>query len=353
MKKPISLLATSALIAGSFILAGCGGNGGSSVQLEKVTNFQINNETGEFSFTGVKVAKTYYVRVYNHKETKTGEDGKEVEIPLEDKVPVAARRIRFKADVTEYSGEVDFANLVAGNDYDAYVYTYVKNDAGDLEFVYTDPSAFVFKAHYSTPVLVNGNTYAIDNIEVGPTEMKITFGDDFLSDEYMERDPNYKFTLYDLNNTEKTSVTLKASDVVVEESEDSGSKGSKGPTETRSLVATFPGVYSLDQYKISAQILSTNSAAYYDSEVSEKVLLKDAFVEQGPGGGEQGGGEGQGGKDSGDQPGGEQSGEGPGGGEFQPGGDQSGEGPGGGGFQPGGDQSGEGPGGGGFPGGGR
>lgn len=298
MKKTFKILAVSALLVGSMFVVGC--NGKQPLKIDTVTNFQINNETGEFSFTGVEEAKTYYVRVYNHSEKD--EEGKE--LALEDKVPVAARRIRFKSEVTEYSGELDFSNLVAGNDYDAYVYTYVKNDDGDLEFAYTEPSAFVFKTKYTTPTLKYkkattncGNTTYSDaylvSSEVEEGNLKIILGDDFFafnSGEYALRDPSYQINIFDLSGTKVDSKILTKDDVKTETTESTNQCGQTTISTSREAVAVFTGDYTLEDFMISIKIISTNSQAFYDSEESEAGVVGEVTSRPSQGGGQQGGG---------------------------------------------------------------
>ena len=274
----LASLTAGLLSVGTFAaLAGCDKT--AEVTPEIVTNFTINAETGEFSFTGVEVAKTYYVRIYNHSEKN--EDG--TEIPLEEKMPVAARRVRFKSDVKEYSGEVDFSEFTAGADYDAYVYTYIKTDDGDLIFASTEAKPFVYKTTYDTPAIDSDKLTA--EIEAG--KLSLTFNNAFFTDQYLDQDPSYLVTLYRGDNVVATK-TIANSDVQVKRTESTNSSGLVEVTVTSFAKTTIDAVAELDGYALTVQVISTNDKAYYDSAVGAKVdlssLVKAPETDDKPGG---------------------------------------------------------------------
>ena len=275
MNKFVKIIGANALLFGGMLLASCGGK--ASVNVEKVTDFTFNGQTGEFSFKGVKEAKHYYVRVYNQHEYKTV-DEKQVELAIEDKVPVAARRVRHKADQVDYSGEVALDNLQGGHDYDVCVFTYVKDADGEFQTAYTDPTAFICVGTYKTPEL----EYSGKKLLAGENKdgkLQITIRSNFFGfdSNYDQGAPDYEFKIYDSTDAVKETKVLHYADVQTEAVEGTSKSGEKTITYNHKGVVTFDKEYDFLTSKISVQVLSTDSTHWVSSGVSNKGVLQDVL----------------------------------------------------------------------------
>lgn len=266
MKNRISKIAgllalTTVLVGGTLMFGGCGKK---AYVPDTVTNLTFDFETGEYSFTGVEGAKSYYVRIFDAEASNDEKD-----------MPAAARRIRAHADQTEYTGAAALDDLKPGTTYNVYVYTYEKDDNGDLVSSKCEPISGVFKKAYDT-----SDGTGVECVQEG-TSITVNLTNDFFSDEYLDKNPNYLVTLYkDGNKVDEK--TLKFSDLKQEEPEQSdngmggfggGPGGPMGGGST--LETTGVAAFTVDdpngKYTATVKLISTDSNAYYDSEEGAAV----------------------------------------------------------------------------------
>ena len=262
ISKIVGLLAlTTVLVGGTLVFGGCGKK---TYVPDTVTNLTFDFETGEYSFTGVEGAKSYYVRIFDAEASNDETD-----------MPAAARRIRAHADQTEYTGAAAMDDLKPGTTYNVYVYTYEKDDNGDLVSSKCEPISGVFKKAYDT-----SDGTGVECVQEG-TSITVNLTNDFFSDEYLDKNPNYLVTLYkDGNKVDEK--TLKFSDLKQEEPEQSDNGmggfggGQGGPMDGGStLETTGVAAFTVDdpngKYTATVKLISTDSNAYYDSEEGAAV----------------------------------------------------------------------------------
>jgi hypothetical protein len=268
MKKiGIFAVAVSAVCLGSF-LAGCKKT--ATVSAVAVTDFKIDFETGDYSFTGVDAAKTYYLRVFKHELAEGDAD-----------MPIAARRIRQKTDDKAYEGTLDLSDLTPGTSYDAYVYTYVKDDEGNLLNTRNTAVNGVYKKAYPTPDLTSdGFSATITDTTItvamtGTTSQGMgpmgssTSG--FLKGEMIAKDPQYVFNLYE-GESKKETKTITAADFTTETKETTSFFGTTTSTITTGKT-TFSVTDASASYFVTLTLKATDSTAYYDSAESAKLAI--------------------------------------------------------------------------------
>lgn len=245
---------------------GCGDTKSATVELpDAVENFALDFESGDFSFDFQDTAKQFYVRVY--------EQGS-----VDGDMPVAARRVRYRSEETAYSGSMDLSTLKPGDTYDACVYTYVKDENGDLVYNTCDTVSGVYRTNYKTP------TKGIQcTIEEGM--VTVTLNSDFFSDQYLDKEPTYKLRFFE-NGQEVATKELGAADIEEVEEESAGGWGPPTTTIIRTAVATFEATNSDAEYGVTVSVLSNDETAYYDSQESELVIATEPVEE--PEGGEMG-----------------------------------------------------------------
>lgn len=128
----------------------------------------------------------------------------------------------------------------------------------------TEPLTGVYKTPYSTP---DGA-----GIEANPDEggVKVTFGNDFFTEEFLNKAPNYLVTLYE-NGKEVASVTLTAGEVETITTETENSCGQmEVSTESKAVVK-----FAQSGDSVTVKVLSADATAYYDSEASAPIPVTE------------------------------------------------------------------------------
>lgn len=262
MKKLIVAMITTASL-----LMGCSKKQANTVKPDPVNNFKFDFESGEYSFNFDSQAKSFYVRLY-----KEGE--------VDNSMPNAARRVRFRADEKNYEGTVDLSDLQAGQKYEAYVYTYVKDENSNLVYTMSKPVSGVYHVAYKTPK----KNFALNQ---EGTTLTMNLSSKFFTEQYVDKEPNYEVTLYK-NGVEVEKKTIMFSDIIVEEEKKQGNSGfgpggpnaNKGPKRTASISFTADDPTAV--YTATIKVISTDDTAYYDSETSEQVPVTEPVVEEAP-----------------------------------------------------------------------
>ena len=218
-KTMIGVVAVAIIASGTLILDGCNSAKDTQVELpDPVENFTIDFESGDFSFDFDDTAKQFYVRVY--------EQGSE-----EGSMPVAARRVRYRSEETSYSGSMDLSALQPGDTYDAYVYTYVKDENGDLIYNTCDSISGVYRTSYKTSEKNISCT-----IEGGTVQ--VTLEDKFFTDQYLDKEPTYLIRFFE-NGTEVSTAELGSADIEKVEETSEGGFGGATTTIVRTAKTSF------------------------------------------------------------------------------------------------------------------
>ena len=259
-KKGIAAMALLAVTAtGVFPVTGCGETKTAQTELpEAVENFSLDFETGDFSFDFGDTAKQFYVRIYEQGET-------------DESMPVAARRVRYRSEETSYSGSMDLSELQPGNTYDAYVYTYVKDENGDLIYNTCDSVSGVYHTSYKTPAKNIDCT-----IEDGT--VTVTLENAFFTDQYLDKEPTYLIRFFE-NGSEISSTELGAADIDEVEETSEGGFGPATTTITRTAETTFEAVDFSAEYGVTVTIISNDESAYDDSAESELIIATEPAAE--------------------------------------------------------------------------
>ncbi|MCR5355534.1 MAG: hypothetical protein K6E43_08105 [Lachnospiraceae bacterium] len=262
--KIAGLLTVATLMLGSTLMIGGCGKKAAYVP-ESVTDLQFDFETGEYSFNGVEGAKSYYVRIF---DAAASDDEKDM--------PAAARRIRAHADQVEYTGAAALDDLKPGTTYNVYVYTYEKDENGDLVSSKCDPVTGVYKKAYET-----SDGTGLECVQEG-TKITLNLTNDFFSEEYLDKEPQYLVKLYK-DGQQVDEKTLGFANLEQKEPETSGDMGGFGggmpggmPGMGGSSVETTGKVeFTVDdasaKYTVTVTLISTNSDAYYNSEEGSPV----------------------------------------------------------------------------------
>lgn len=261
-KKRIASLAVVAMAAtGIFSVTGCGDTkSAQTTELpDAVENFAMDFVTGDFSFDFEDTAKQFYVRIY--------EQGSE-----EGSMPVAARRVRYRSEETSYSGSMDLSSLQPGDTYDAYVYTYVKDDNGDLIYNKCDSVSGVYHTTYKTPT---------KNISCTITDgtVNVTLENKFFTDQYLDKEPSYLIRFYE-NGNEVATTELTSADIEEVEETSEGGFGPATTTITRTAATSFDAVDADAEYGVTVTVISHDATAYDDSAESELIPATEPAPEE-------------------------------------------------------------------------
>ena len=222
-----------------------------SVNPDVVAEYSFNFETGEYSFVDVDNAKNYNVRIFEANPSDENVD-----------MPVAARRVRDSEGADRYNGTIDLSELHPGETYKAYVYTYAKDANGDLAYVTTEPLTGVYKTPYTTP---DGT-----GIDAVPDNGGVAVGlsDDFFTDEYLDKAPTYRITLYS-GSAEIATADITAADIETVTREEEGSSGQINTVTETSAEYRF----SQSGDSVTVTVISTDATAYYDSAESAPIIV--------------------------------------------------------------------------------
>ena len=263
-RKLISICIVLAMVL-CFGFAGCDSNaGGNTATPDQVTDLQFNIETGEFSFSDVN-AEEYKVRIFPA-ELAEGEAD----------MPITQQVVR-DTDKASYTGALDLTDLEAGRQYKAVVYSFIENEDGTLSEAVSEAVLGVCKKAYPT---VTKTTAGYSGTYLDG-EITISMSGNFFSGDYGKCAPTFEISLYKGDELIETKVmTDNDFDVTVEE----------GVNECGQATTTVTGgielKYTMDDpeatYFVTVKVISTDSVAYYDSEVSEKmeVTLYDENANQ-------------------------------------------------------------------------
>lgn len=255
---------------------------GSSKQVDPppaVQDLSIDFESGEYSFTGVEGATSYYVRLVEEHPAEGDAD-----------MPMAARRIRVRNETTEFSGVVDLSELQPGDSYLAYVYSYAKDDQGELIYNTSEPISGVYKTNYKKPT-ATGVSFTMDN---GTASVELSTN--FFSAQFQDKAPTFLITLYE-NGTAVDSAEIPYSALAIETVQVEGFFGMMQEETHITGTASFQASNTDSEYTITITVLSTDDTAFYDSPESDPIPVgvpadNEAGGEMGgfPGGGFPGGG---------------------------------------------------------------
>lgn len=260
------LLAGLTLVSSGALLTGCGSDT-STTETEPpkaVTDLQLDFESGEFSFTGVEDATSYYVRIFEANPSEEDAD-----------MPLAARRIRVREDnkaTGTFSGTVALDDLQPGDSYNAYVFSYKKDDNGDLVYTQSEAVNGTYKTTYDAP---SGDGISTD---IEGNTVTITLTNDFFTTEYLDKAPDYQVNLY-VNGTQSDSLTLTNSDLQIEESTSTNMFGMEVTTTTTTAAAVFTVSDPAAFMTATVTLLSTDDTAYYSSEEGEAFAVTVAAEE--------------------------------------------------------------------------
>ena len=315
MKNNRNLICVLVALAMVLCLAACG-EGGSTVTPGKVNDLKINFETGEFSFSDVE-AEEYYVRLFLANPSEEEAD-----------MPVSALRVRDREGSASYTGTVDMSGLEPGTAYNAFVYTSVENDEGDLVAEISDAVSGTYKTAYPTPTNCQGVSCTIlDNT------ITVTLSGNFFTGDYGKKDPGFQVNLMSGGKLVE-SKTLSSDDVEVVITTSTNSSGQEETSVEGKAEVTFAVTDATAAYEVTLKVISTDATAYYDSAEGEGYAVTE-YVEptptepnQGGEGGSEGSEGGEGGEPATDPTeGGSEGGEGAeGGSEGGEGGSEGGEG---------------------------
>ncbi len=243
----------------SGLTGGSAKSSGQGVQPDVVADFSFDFESGAFAFSDASNAKNYNIRVFEAQPSEESAD-----------MPVAARRVRDSEGADKYEGILDLSELHPGEAYQAFVYTYAKDANGDLSYVMTDPLSGVYKTPYSTP---DGAGVVAYKDEGGVT---VELRNDFFTDEFLDKAPSYLVTLT-RDGKEVTSEVITAAQVETTEREEESSSGQISIVRESKASVHFDA----EGDGVTVQVLSQDSAAYYDSAVSAPIaVLDEAPVEE-------------------------------------------------------------------------
>ncbi len=218
-----------------------------------VSDLSFDFETGAFAFSDVANAKNYNIRIFEANPSDESAD-----------MPVAARRVRDSEGAEKYEGVVDLSELHPGESYKAYVYTYAKDAGGDLVFVMTEPLTGVYKTPYSP----SDGTGVVAYKDAGG--VTVDFGNDFFTEEYLDKAPTYLVTLYK-DGQQVEQIELTAEQVVSVEVQEESSSGDPEISIKSSASIHF----SEEGDSVTVQVISKDATAYYDSQVSAPIAVLD------------------------------------------------------------------------------
>ena len=256
-RKLISICIVLAMVL-CFGFAGCdNGDGGKTASPAKVTDLKFDFQTGEFSFSDVDVYE-YKVRVFPAELQESEAD-----------MPITQQVVRDRDSAT-YSGTLDVAELEAGRQYKAVVYSFVENEDGTQSYSISEAVLGVCKKAYPTVTKTTSGFSA--SYQEG--QITISMSGNFFSGDYAKCAPTFEITLY------KGEELIDAKVIKDGEFELSVETGvNECGQETTTVVGGIELTYTMDDpeaaYFVTVKVISTDSVAFYDSELSEKIEVTE------------------------------------------------------------------------------
>lgn len=242
------------MLASLLLLVGCSDADNAKVSSEPATNFVFDMISGEYSFTGTADADYYFLRVFELDQTTN----------QMAEMPSAAARVMAQTESTSYTGGMTLVDLEPGHEYEALVYSYVKEETGQLSYAVSEGVTGVYIGTYEAPT--SGMTITLEG-----EKLNIVLEDGLCSAYVDAAEPTLLLTVYkDGNKYEEISVLWNELEQIETQSEMWGMV--QVSTET-----TGHASINIDDatavYTVSTTVISTNEVVYFDSVESEQFQI--------------------------------------------------------------------------------